>query len=221
MIEMHPTIRDTPRATIPWVPTLAIGQPSSPDSAAMPKVEPMPNNAKYVRRAPIDGIVAMTNAVRAPLPARPWTAPTSSGRRASVHGPPIEPILRWLRAHGNGLAPLAPDWLISKSRGQTFRGHQTLQRGQPVLVVARTVIGFAAIRGGLEFVGQRSCPLFPREMPLFREFDGQRECLRLPRLGKHRASRVAEQMWRGRERLGFHRHVVRLVRGSRPTCPGK
>ena len=102
MIEMHPTARETLRATVPWVPTRAIGQPRSPDSAAMPNVEPTPNNAKYVRRAPIDGIVAMTSAVSAPLPARPWTAPTSSGRRASVHGPIEE---------DPGVAPCTWEWV--------------------------------------------------------------------------------------------------------------
>ena len=40
-----------------------------------------------MRRDPIDGIVAVISAVSAPLPARPWTAPTISGRRASVHRP--------------------------------------------------------------------------------------------------------------------------------------
>src|SRR5258707_11693584 len=87
---MLPTVSETLRATMPWVPTRAIGQPSNPDSAAMPSVVPMPNKARYRRRAAMDGIVAITSAVSAPLPARPCTAPTSSGRRASDHELPDE-----------------------------------------------------------------------------------------------------------------------------------
>ena len=63
---------------------------------------------------------------------------------------------------------------------------------QPMFVVASAVVGFATIGRGLEFVRQRGCPLFPREMPLLGEFDRQRERLRLPRLGKHRVAVIAK-----------------------------
>src|SRR4026207_2338923 len=86
MIEMAPTISEMLRGTPPRGPRRATRQPSKPDRAAMPRVEPTPNVAKYARRAPIDGIVAITNAVSGPLPANPCTAPTSNGRRAIVQG---------------------------------------------------------------------------------------------------------------------------------------
>ena len=54
----------------------------------------------------------------------------------------------------------------------------------------------------MESVRQRGCPLFPGEMPLLGEFDGQRERLRLPRLGKHRASLVARSRVAGPSATG-------------------
>jgi hypothetical protein len=79
---MHPTASGTQRATAPCAPTRAIGQPSGPTArhARRRTDETTPDRSGE----PIDGIVAMTNAVSAPLPANPWTAPTSSGRRASA-----------------------------------------------------------------------------------------------------------------------------------------
>jgi hypothetical protein len=50
----------------------------------MPIVDPMTKSARYPTRVAVDGSVATTSAVSVPLPARPWTAPTSSGR-ATVH----------------------------------------------------------------------------------------------------------------------------------------
>ena len=46
-----------------------------------------------------------------------------------------------------------------------------------MLVVMRAVVRLAAIGGGFEFFGERSGPLFPREMPLLGEFYGERERL--------------------------------------------
>ena len=95
-----------------------------------------------------------------------------------------------------------PGFLAREERrriGQTLGGDQALERGQPVFVVARTVVGFTAIGGGLEFVRQRGGPLFPGEMPLLGELDRERERLRLPRLGKHRPAFVAGQTRQRRE----------------------
>jgi len=55
----------------------------------------------YVIRAVVDDSVASTSAVNAPLPARPCTAPTRSGRRASVHLP------TWT-------CGVAPGWLCTR-----------------------------------------------------------------------------------------------------------
>jgi hypothetical protein len=37
--------------------------------------------------------------------------------------------------------------------GKTFRGDKTLERREPVLVVARAIVGFTAIGSGLELFG--------------------------------------------------------------------
>ncbi len=83
---------------------------------------------------------------------------------------------------------------------EAFGGDETLQRCQPMFVVARAIIGFTAVRRALEFLRQRRRPLLPREMPLLGELDSEREGLRLPGLGKHWASLVSEKMRPGRER---------------------
>jgi len=51
--------------------------------------------------------------------------------------------------------------------GQSFAGHKTFQRHQPMLVVMRSVVGLAAIGGGFQFGRQRIGPFFPGEMTLF------------------------------------------------------
>ena len=43
--------------------------------------------------------------------------------------------------------------------GQPFLGNQPFERRQPMLIIARTVVPLAAIRGGLEFGPQRFRPL--------------------------------------------------------------
>ena len=50
--------------------------------------------------------------------------------------------------------------------GQPLRSDQALQCGQPVFVVARTVVGFTTSRSSLEFIRQRGGPFFPGVMPL-------------------------------------------------------
>ena len=76
-----------PRASAGCFATRPSGHPSMPDSAAMPTVDPSPNSAMYASRAAVEGRVASTSAVSAPLPASPCTAPMRSGRRASVQRP--------------------------------------------------------------------------------------------------------------------------------------
>ena len=49
--------------------------------------------------------------------------------------------------------------------GQPLGGHQTLERRQPVFVVARAVVGFAAIGGGLEFVREAAAHSFQVKCP--------------------------------------------------------
>ena len=47
----------------------ASGQPASPESAHMPRIEPTLNSAMYAKRSGADGSRASTSAVNAPLPA--------------------------------------------------------------------------------------------------------------------------------------------------------
>ena len=70
---------------------------------------------------------------------------------------------------------------------------QSLERGQPMVIVARTVIGLTAAGGCSEFVGEGCRPFFPGEMPLLRKLDRERERLGLPRLGKHSALFISRQ----------------------------
>src|SRR6516165_3766393 len=78
-----------------------------------------------------------------------------------------------------------------------------------MMVIMRAVVGFTAIRGGLELGGQRRGPLFPGEMALLGELDGQRERLGLPRLGENGPALIARQ---GRKRLD-----IRRAQDSPPT----
>ena len=86
-IDAQPTIIDTVLATERCAPIRAMGQPSSPESVAIPSVDPNPKSAIYASLAAVVGSVVSTSAVNAPLPANPCTAPMSSGRRASVQRP--------------------------------------------------------------------------------------------------------------------------------------
>ncbi len=72
-----------------------------------------------------------------------------------------------------------------------------------MVVVARAVIGLTAIRGPLQFPGERGRPFFPREMPLRRQTDGERESLRLPRLRKDRPTLIAWQVCQSGEIFGL------------------
>src|SRR5262245_33045463 len=50
--------------------------------------------------------------------------------------------------------------------GQSFFGDEAFERGEPVMVVARSVVVLAALGGRLDFVGERGRPLLPREIAL-------------------------------------------------------
>src|SRR5271165_7340040 len=85
-----------------------------------------------------------------------------------------------------------------------------------MVIITRAIVGLTASGGGLEFVCECGCPLFPGEMPLLRELDGERECLGLPGLGKHRPlciSRQVRRRWEAQELW----NRIRLAQGNRPT----
>src|SRR5262249_3346359 len=69
--------------------------------------------------------------------------------------------------------------------GQTPGGNETLERGEPMLVVVRSIVGLAASGSRLQFVGERGRPFLPGEVSGPRERDGERERLCLPRFGEH------------------------------------
>src|SRR5260370_32166911 len=89
-----------------------------------------------------------------------------------------------------------------------------------MLVVTRTVVGLAAACGGLEFIGERSRPFLPREVPLLGELDGERERVSLPGLGKRGSALVARQARQRREAFGL-RNGIRPAQGSHPTWRDK
>src|SRR6266852_5595556 len=80
-----------------------------------------------------------------------------------------------------------PGLLALKQRGhvsQGLRRDQAFEGRQPVLIITRPVVRYAAIGGGLEFIGKRGGPLFPGEIALLGEPDSKGECLRLQRSAK-------------------------------------
>src|SRR6202011_5051562 len=59
---------------------------------------------------------------------------------------------------------VCPCFFAGKERvglAQAFGDDQALESGEPMMIVARAVIGFAAIRCGFELGGDRGGPLFP------------------------------------------------------------
>ena len=58
--------------------------PAAADASAIPAIDPRPKNVIYRRRSPAPRSSANAIAVTAPLPARPCTRPTVSGRYTSV-----------------------------------------------------------------------------------------------------------------------------------------
>src|SRR5262249_37087972 len=100
---------------------------------------------------------------------------------------------------------------------ERLRSDETFERRQPVFVVARAVVWVTTIRRGLEFIGQRSRPLFPGEVALGGKAHSERKGLGVPRLGEDRTSVVAGERWQRGEAVAIGLQV-RHVRGSYPTC---
>src|ERR1700736_3910138 len=91
---------------------------------------------------------------------------------------------------------LGPSLFARKQRrriGQSLGQDQALQSCQPMMIVTCPVVGLAAVRCGLQFIGQRGRPLFPSEMSLFGKPHCHRKRLGLPGFGKYRAAFVARQ----------------------------
>jgi len=72
-----------------------------------------------------------------------------------------------------------------------------------MIVVMRSIVGFTAIRCGLQLGGERGCPFFPGEVPGLGKLDGERERLRLPRLGEDGPAFVAREARQRGEAIGF------------------
>jgi len=51
-------------------------------------------------------------------------------------------------------------------------GDETLEGGKPMFVVARAIVGFAALGGGSQLFGESSGPLFPSEVAQLGKFYG-------------------------------------------------
>lgn|SRR5208282_3309500 len=75
--------------------------------------------------------------------------------------------------------------------GQLLGRYQTFKGREPMMIVARAVVGLASTGGRFDFIRESRCPFLPGEMPLLGELDGERERLSLPRLGKYGPSLVA------------------------------
>jgi hypothetical protein len=74
-----------------------------------------------------------------------------------------------------------------------LRGDETLEGREPMVIVARAVIGLAALARCGEFSPQRCRPFAPSKEARFRQSHGERESMGLPRLGEDRAAFVARQ----------------------------
>ena len=72
--------------------------------------------------------------------------------------------------------------------------HEALKRGQPMMVIARSIIRFTPCGGDLEFIGQRGGPLSPGKMSLRGQSDGEGKSGCLPRLRKYRPAGISRQL---------------------------
>src|SRR5438093_279113 len=93
------------------------------------------------------------------------------------------------RARGAVPLPLAFRQLVREN--EALLGHEPLQRGEPVLVVAAAVVRLAALLRGRDLTGEQGRELLPGELPALVEHDGKRERLSLPGRGKYRPLLVA------------------------------
>ena|SRR5215471_17364430 len=106
-----------------------------------------------------------------------------------------------MRSMPIGVSPSLLARMEGSTIRQTFFSYQTLQRGLPMMIIMRAIVGLVPARCGFEFAGECARPFFPSEMPLLGEFDRQCERLGLPRFGKHRPIFVARQTRQQLERL--------------------
>jgi len=74
-----------------------------------------------------------------------------------------------------------------------LRGDEAFESGEPMMIVARAVVGLTALARCGKFIPQRRRPFAPREEAGFGQLDGERESMGLPRLGEDRAAVVAGQ----------------------------
>jgi hypothetical protein len=78
-------------------------------------------------------------------------------------------------AVGGVAVGVGPGFFASKERrsiGETFGGEEALESGEPMVVVMRAIVGFAAVGGGFEFRGECGGPFRPGEMALLGKFHG-------------------------------------------------
>src|SRR5215469_5492673 len=78
--------------------------------------------------------------------------------------------------------------------GEAFRGYETLERRKPMFVVMRAIIRLTAVGSGLQLFGESRSPLLPGEVPLLGQFNGECECLGLPRLREHGSAIIARKL---------------------------
>jgi hypothetical protein len=60
-----------------------------------------------------------------------------------------------------------------------------------MVIIMRAVIGLTAVGRSPEFIGERTGPFLPSKIALLGEFNRERKCLSLPRLGEDRTEFVA------------------------------
>jgi hypothetical protein len=75
----------------------------------------------------------------------------------------------------------------------TFRADEALEGSEPMVVVVGAVIGLTTPARSGKLGSQRRRPFAPREDAGFRQLDGKREGMGLPRLGEDRPALVARQ----------------------------
>ena len=174
--------------------------------------------APYLRGVDIGGVFcdswalgracATFTSVASLLTGRPFTS-----ARLGVSRPQLDWFAVWRVAVGIGPGLFAGEQ--GGGIGQAFGCDKALEGGEPMVVVMSAIVGIAAVGCGLEFGGERGRPFFPREMALLGEFDGEREGLRLPRLGEDGTVGVARQGGQGFQKFGFGNRI-RLAQGSYP-----
>src|SRR6187200_2417151 len=117
----------------------------------------------------------------------------------------------------SGAVSFCPGFSAREQRvliGQPLGSHQTLERRQPMFVVARAVVRFSTLRSSLQFFSEAGSPFLPGEMPLLGQLDRECEGLRLPRLGEHGPAVVTRQTRKVRQLRGAGERL-KLAQGSR------